>query len=396
MSICSELKKFSTTISDFQIKKREILNFFNTSADKEISLQKVMEFLNLNFKDSIISENPTNYDSKKFIEIVNTLPDDENIIDIEQTPEIDASKDTSLISLVKTKSYKDLEELLVESVPVNIYISGETGLGKSSAVLDIARNINKQVIRVGMSMGTDIDDLIGGIRIVDGNTIFDPGPVALAMTTGSILLLDEVDFASPRVLVELHPVLEGKGILAKKARKMIYPAKGFCVVATGNTKGVGDSSGKYIGSNNLNHAFLERFAAGIEFIPPSIQELELILKTTIPDISYGLCRNLCEWYAKVLESYLAGAVEEYVHLRKMIDIAKIAIIFELKTGLETEMSKVLKLSLGLKDPAVISALTSLYLTIKKSYELESNIDKDKSINEDGPLKIDENGNAIPF
>lgn len=275
----------------------------------------------------------------------------------------DGRADPSKVTNIKTRSYRQLEELIHPDHPINIYISGETGLGKSTAVFGIADKFAKPVIRVNMSGATDLDDLVGGIRIVDGNTIFDPGPVAIAMELGAILLLDECDAGRPQVLIDLHPVLELKGVLAKKARKMIYPAKGFQVIATGNSKGVGDETGKYIGVNTMNHAFLQRFAASVEFIPPTMQEMRAIMDAKLPQLLPVIATNLCKWYAHVLDSHNAGSVVEYINPRKMLDIGTLCLIFGATTALDQKTINAITAGLQLYETSLTAALVHLYDTI---------------------------------
>lgn len=387
------LQNFGLAVTTPTIQRRQILEYFSGKAD----LAQVSELIKTTCGDAVVSTNPTVYDTEKFRSCVDVMA----LTESAETKPVaadfhvaDGRGDPNQPKVIKTKSYRELEELISPHYPLNIYISGETGLGKSTAVFEIGKKFNKPVIRVNMSGATDLDDLIGGIRIVDGNTVFDPGPVAIAMELGAILLLDEVDAGKPQVLIDLHPVLEKKGVLAKKARKMIYPAPGFCVIATGNSKGVGDDTGKYIGVNNMNHAFLQRFGAAVEFMPPSRSEIEEIVCGALPKLPYSVMMNLCNWYEHVLKSFEAGGVSEYINPRKMIDIGTICLIFGSRNGTDTSTLNALRRGLNLYEGALVESLVQLYDTIVKDIDEPSKTNAKTKMTE--PARVDENGNQIPY
>lgn len=392
MNLKPLLEAFAASITTPTIQRRQILEYFSGKAD----LTKVLEAIKAIGEPAVASTNPTTYDTERFKECVIKYETPVGNVQKEPTQELheaDGRNDPNQPKVIKTKSYRELEELIHPDHPLNIYISGETGLGKSTAVFAIGQKFNKPVIRVNMSGATDLDDLIGGIRIVDGNTIFDPGPVAIAMELGAILLLDECDAGKPQVLIDLHPVLEKKGVLAKKARKMIYPSKGFCVIATGNSKGVGDETGKYIGVNNMNHAFLQRFGAAVEFTPPSRSEIEAIMRQALPQLTNSITVNLCNWYEHVLKSHEAGTVTEYINPRKMIDIGTICLIFGAKKGTDTSTLRALRNGLNLYESSLVESLVQLYDTIVADVSEIAGPSRAKSTE---PAKVDELGNVIPF
>jgi hypothetical protein len=396
MDLISQLKEFADSVSTPTIERRQILEFFKGKSD----LGKVLDLIKTACKDAVTSgdpNGPTIYSTSLFKHCILDYAPTTIAVETEVKPVLhvaDGRNDPNQPNVIKTKSYRELEELIHPEFPLNIYVSGETGLGKSTAVFAIGKKFNKPVIRVNMSGATDLDDLIGGIRIIDGNTVFDPGPVAIAMELGAILLLDEVDAGKPQVLIDLHPVLEKKGVLAKKARKMIYPAPGFCVIATGNSKGVGDETGKYIGVNNMNHAFLQRFGAAVEFTPPSRIEIEEILKNALPKLSRSLLINLCNWYEHVLRNHEAGSVPEYINPRKMIDIGTICLIFGAKKGTDTSTLKALRNGLNLYESSLVESLVQLYDTIVTDVP-EAGTTSTK-VQPTEPAMIDESGAHIPF
>lgn len=236
---------------------------------------------------------------------------------------IDATLDPTLDKFFPTRSYKHVKRRMNPNFPLNIFIYGETGVGKSTSVLHAAKGDGRIVVRANLSKFADIDDLFGGLRIVDGSTFFDKGPALVAMELGAVLLLDECDSADPQLLTDLHPVLERKGYLIKKLKTMVYPAAGFCVIATANTNGRGDMQGKYIGVGPLNAAFLDRFATGIEYLPPTRAELKHIIDITLPHAPAAIVDGMCDWYEQVDASVTNGAVQDRPSPRKVLDIIEL-------------------------------------------------------------------------
>ena len=398
MDIKSSLRDFVSTITTPTIQRRQVLEFFSGKG----GLEPTLNVIKASCGDAIISTEPTVYDTEKFKACVEAIADGAatTTAKLEEKQEhhvLDGRFDPNQPVLIRTASYVDLEELIHPKYPINIFITGETGLGKSTAVFELGKKFNKPVVRVNLSRSTDLDDLLGGIRIVDGNTIFDAGPVALAMEMGAILLLDECDAGDPAILIDLHPVLERKGILAKKARKMIYPAPGFCVIGTGNSKGSGDSTGKYIGVNAMNHAFMQRFDAMVEFVAPNRVEIEKIIKGFVPELPYSVLVNLCNWYQHVREAYEAGTVTEYINARKMNGIATICMIYGAKNGTDTATLKAIRKALGQYEPSIVDALVQLYDTIVEDIQEPSEkYQKFMAAPATEPSKLDEQGNQIPF
>lgn len=236
---------------------------------------------------------------------------------------VDATLDPSLDKFFPTKSYKHLKRRMSPKFPLNIYVYGETGVGKSSAALHIAKDQGRPAVRVNLSKFADVDELFGGMRIVNGTTYFDKGPVLVAMEMGAVLILDECDSADPTLLTDLHPILEKKGYLIKKLKKMIYPTPGFCVIATANTKGRGDLTGKYIGTSALNRAFLDRFATGIHYESPTRSELRRIIEIAMPYAPPAIVDGVCEWYDQIDDAVNKQAVEDHISPRKILDIIEL-------------------------------------------------------------------------
>lgn len=236
---------------------------------------------------------------------------------------IDATLDPTLTKFYPTRSYKHLKRRLNPNFPLNIFVWGETGVGKSTSVIHIAKEQGRKVVRTNLSKFADVDDLFGGIRISEGTTFFDKGPALVAMEMGAVLILDECDSADPQLLTDLHPILEKSGYLIKKLKKMIYPTPGFCVVATANTNGRGDMTGKYVGTSVLNRAFLDRFATGIEYLSPTKTELKRIIEVSLSDSPEAVVRGIVDWYEQIDTAVVNGAIDDRVSPRKILDIVEL-------------------------------------------------------------------------
>ncbi len=227
-------------------------------------------------------------------------------------------------------NHKDLESIVKSRYFYPTFITGLSGNGKTFMVEQICAKLKRDLVRVNITIETDEDDLLGGFRLVDGETVFHKGPVIDAMERGAVLLLDEVDLASNKILC-LQPVLEGKGVYLKKINKWIKPADGFTVIATANTKGKGSESGAFIGTNILNEAFLERFAITLEQEYPAVSTEKKILSKNfktfdIKDDDY--VQNLVNWADIIRKTYYDGGVDEIISTRRLVHIAKAHSIFD--------------------------------------------------------------------
>ena len=273
---------------------------------------------------------------------------------------LDATKDPELNKFIRTDSYKELEELLEDGEPINIFISGESGTGKSSSVMMAAKKFNRPVVRVNFSHQTDFDDMMCSIRLKDDSTYVELGPVVIAALTGSILLLDELDFGNPKLLSDLHPVLEGRGFMVKRLNKMIFPKEGFMVIATANTRGRGEGSEHYVGTNVLNKAFLERFAAFIEFGNPTKSELTRIIGSTIDGVPDPVVKGIVEWYDKINDAIKNGVLIEHVGIRRVIDICKLSKKYKVQTTNDKNMVRALEKGCNIYPSDMSEALISLW------------------------------------
>jgi len=210
-----------------------------------------------------------------------------------------------------------------------VFITGLSGNGKTLMVEQIHASLKKELIRVNITIETDEDDLLGGFRLVNGETKFVPGPVVEAMERGCTLLLDECDLGSNKLLA-LQPVLEGKGVYLKKVNKWITPKEGFNVIATANTKGKGSEDGRFIGTNILNEAFLERFAITIEQpYPSNTVEKKIVLGSMkkYGSVDENFADNLVTWTDVIRKTFYDGGVDELISTRRLDHIAKAFAIF---------------------------------------------------------------------
>ena len=197
----------------------------------------------------------------------NTLPNAESLLGY--IPEVDKT-------YVKFGHHKDIVKILKSELFYPIFVTGLSGNGKTFGVEQACAETKRELVRVNITIETDEDDLLGGFRLENGETVFHKGPVVEALERGAVLLLDEVDLASSKILC-LQPILEGKGVFLKKINEWVHPTDGFTIIATANTKGKGSESGAFVGTNVLNEAFIDRFAITLEqAYPPVTTETKII------------------------------------------------------------------------------------------------------------------------
>ena len=226
--------------------------------------------------------------------------------------------------------YNSLKKIIESRIFYPVYITGLSGNGKTLMVDQICANLGREMVRVNITKETDETDLIGSYELIDGNTVRREGPVVTAMRKGAILLLDETDYGSERLLC-LQPILEGKPYLDKKTGELITPAPGFNIIATANTKGQGSDNGRFIGANTLNEAFLERFAITVEQEYPTPEvEKQIVLRNFsmlgINDTNFA--ENLVSWAEIVRKTFTDGGVNDVISTRRLVHISKAYSIFK--------------------------------------------------------------------
>ena len=228
--------------------------------------------------------------------------------------------------------YKDIKNIIKSKVFYPSFITGLSGNGKTFNVQQSCAELKRELIRVNITVETDEDDLLGGFRLVDGATVWHDGPVVDAMKRGALLLLDEIDLASNKIMC-LQPILEGNGVFLKKIGKFIEPADGFNIVATANTKGKGSEDGRFIGTNILNEAFLERFPVTFEQEYPPVKVEQKILDNVMSayDLKDGkFTENLVKWADVIRKTFYDGGVDEIIATRRLVHIINAFAIFKNK------------------------------------------------------------------
>ena len=231
--------------------------------------------------------------------------------------------------------FKDIKSIVSSKQFYPIFVTGLSGNGKTMNVSQACAQSKRECIRVNITIETDEDDLLGGYRLQDGQTVWQNGPVIEAMERGAILLLDEIDLASNKIMC-LQPILEGNGVFLKKINKFIKPAPGFNVIATANTKGQGSNDGKFIGTNILNEAFLERFPITVEQAYPTNKiESKILLnvmseKGLTKDADVKFASNLVTWADIIRKTFYEGGVDEIISTRRLVHIVEAFVIFKNK------------------------------------------------------------------
>lgn len=228
-------------------------------------------------------------------------------------------------------NYKDLETIITSKMFYPVYVSGPTGNGKSTTVEQICAKHKTPLIRVNLNTMTDEDQLIGSKTLVDGNVQIVEGPVVLAMRLGIPLLLDEIDAGGANTLLCLQPILEGKPFYFKLKNEMIIPATGFNIFATANTKGKGSDDGRYIGTNVLNEAFLERFAVTFNQDYPSAnieKKIVVNLMNHYGCVNLEYADTLVKWADVIRKTFDAGGVDETITTRRLVHIVRAFSIFK--------------------------------------------------------------------
>ncbi len=230
---------------------------------------------------------------------------------------------------VKFGHYGDVKTIKKSGQFYPVFITGLSGNGKTMMIEQVHAELKKELFRVNITIETDEDDLIGHYALVDGRTVWQDGPVTMAMERGATLLLDEVDLASNKIMC-LQPVLEGNPLLIKKEGRIVRPKEGFTVMATANTKGKGSEDGRFIGTNILNEAFLERFPITVEQEYPSVSvERKIIIKLmeSLGCEDSEFAGKLVDWADLIRKTFYDGGVDEIIATRRLVHIVQAFSIF---------------------------------------------------------------------
>ena len=268
-------------------------------------------------------------------------------------------------TFIKFGPFSDIKAILKARLFYPTFITGLSGNGKTFGVEQACSQLRRELIRVNITIETDEDDLIGGFRLVNGNTVWHNGPVIEALERGAVLLLDEIDLASNKILC-LQPILEGKGLFIKKIGKYVQPAKGFNVVATANTKGKGSDDGRFIGTNVLNEAFLERFPVTFEQdypAPNSEQKILLNVAKAVGVDDKEFCKRLVDWADIIRKTFFDGGVDEIISTRRLVHILRAYAIFGKK-------EKAISVCVNRFDDETKQSFLELYDKVDADFEFE--------------------------
>ena len=268
---------------------------------------------------------------------------------------------------VQFGNFSDVKKIIQSGIFYPTFITGLSGNGKTFSVEQACAQLKREYIRVNITLESDSDDLLGGFRLVNGETVWHNGPVVEAMERGAILLLDEIDLASNKIMC-LQSVLEGKGVFLKKIGKHITPKAGFNVFATANTKGKGSDDGRFIGTNVLNEAFLERFPITFEQQYPTIAIETKILTNVAQSLKIPMIgehtdfiKHLCTWSEIIRKTFADGGIDEVISTRRLVHIIKAYSIFGKK-------DKALKVCLNRFDDETKATFVELYDKIDAEFQ----------------------------
>jgi hypothetical protein len=289
-----------------------------------------------------------------------------------QSPAVLPSTPQNLIpdkddTFVKFGNFNDIKKIIQSRIFYPAFITGLSGNGKTLSVEQACSQLKRELIRVNITVETDEDDLIGGFRLVNGETAWHNGPVIEALERGAILLLDEIDLASNKILC-LQSVLEGKGVFLKKIGRFVKPTAGFNVIATANTKGKGSEDGRFIGTNVLNEAFLERFPVTFEQSYPVPTVEQKILEGVALDLDVqdkDFCKRLVDWADVIRKTFYDGGIEEIISTRRLVHIVRAYAIFG-------DKGKAIQVCVNRFDDETKQSFLELYDKIDVDFVMPSN------------------------
>ena len=332
--------------------------------------------------ESVVPENYSQPVPVQAVQTVETVPVPTSTVGVNVLDENISVIPSIMDNYVPFGHFKDLKSILKSGIFFPVFITGLSGNGKTLMVEQICAKLKKELFRVNITIETDEDDLIGSNTLINGNIVFKEGPVLKAMRKGAVLLLDEVDLASNKIMC-LQSILEGGGYLIKKTGEFVKPADGFTVVATANTKGKGSEDGRFIGTNILNEAFLERFAICLEQEYPPVTTEKKIVKGDFAILGVNdddFADKLVDWADVIRKSFYEGAVDEVISTRRLVHIAKAYSMFNDKL-------KSIEVCLARFDEDTKASFLDLYTKVDEGVnplgdELESDTVQEENIKDD--------------
>jgi MoxR-like ATPase len=358
--------KYAEVVSDNPIVRRIVVTEEVSAPDKvaEIVLNPIAPLT-----DSELSEH------QKAVPVTSVVAERTSASTLDSTisfiPRVDKS-------FVAWGNCSDIKRILKSRLFFPVYLTGMSGNGKTFGIEQTCANLGREMIRVNFTAETDEDDLFGGFRLVNGETVFQYGPVVEAMKRGAVLLLDEIDLGSHKIMA-LQSVLEGKGYFIKKRAEWIEPAAGFTIIATANTKGKGSDDGRFIGTNVLNEAFLDRFSVTMyQPYPSEAIERKILIKAAQGfgienESTDSFIPNLTMWGDIIRKTFEEGGVDEIVSTRRLVDILKSFSIF-------ADRGKAIKMAIERFDDETRESFMSLYEKIDAG--VVSNEEETSSLEDD--------------
>ena len=368
-------KKDTVTRSEINdlVKKGKIKNPSWLKSDK-FKVDRGVYTLNINDVSGDVAE----------VESVDTKISDESkaaYVVSSLTDNVVPAKDKDFVNF---GNFADVKNIITSKKFYPVFITGLSGNGKTLAVTQACAVAKRELIRVNITIETDEDDLLGGYRLRDGQTVWQNGPVIEAMERGAVLLLDEIDLASNKIMC-LQPILEGSGIYVKKINKFVKPKLGFNVVATANTKGQGSDDGKFIGTNVLNEAFLERFPVTFEQEYPGNKTEVKIVATKLKSAGKSddkFANNLVTWADVIRKTFKDGGVDEIISTRRLVHIAEAYAIFKNKM-------KAIEVCTNRFDESTKTSFVDLYTKVDSGASAEQ-ILEDKKKAEEAEILMEKN------
>jgi len=282
-------------------------------------------------------------------------------------------------TFIKFGNFNDIKKIIQSDIFYPTFITGLSGNGKTLSVEQACAQLKRELIRVNITVETDEDDLIGGFRLVNGETVWHNGPVIEALQRGAVLLLDELDLASNKILC-LQSVLEGKGVFLKKIGKFVKPAKGFNIFATANTKGKGSDDGRFIGTNVLNEAFLERFPVTFEQSYPAPATEQKILEGIALELGVDdkdFCKRLVDWADIIRKTFYDGGIEEIISTRRLVHIIRAYSIFQ-------DKAKAIQVCVNRFDDETKQSFLELYDKVDADFQMPTEVSNEVLPNIDEP------------
>ena len=320
------------------------------------------------------------------VEAVNSVIDtvNESVASIQMAPsavgvmeEQDSYVPEKFPGYVAWGNFNTVKDVIKSRIFYPMFITGLSGNGKTLMVKETCARLNREYVRANITVETDEDDLIGGFRLLNGETVWHDGPVVTAMKRGALLLLDEVDLASNKIMC-LQPVLEGSSIYLKKIGKWVHPAEGFNVIATANTKGQGSDGGRFIGTNIMNESFLERFPVTVEQSYPTNKIEEKILTNELAKqdkVDEGFVGNLVKWADVIRKTFYEGGIDEIISTRRLVHIVNAFGIFD-------DKAKAITMCISRFDTETRDSFLDLYTKVDSGVSVEDIVNEVTQVNDD--------------